>query len=164
MGYPYVPLVLKKRRYMITHIGFPLPFSLFTVIISYKLHTTMPSSKGIKIVPLNFLFVHDFFVHGPLFQQKPEYLSMTPSKLMGIICYPCYYREHHFLIHEFIVLIHISPENASLALKIRRRFFCRPLCRLTQGRLKQSNPTYNKRHEKVLFCPPTPLKLKGPDR
>ena len=27
-----------------------------------------------------------------------------------------------------------------------------------------NNPTYNKRHEKVLFCPPTPLKLKGLDR
>ena len=67
MGYPFVPLVLKKRRYMITHFGFPLAFSLFTVIISYKLHTTMPSSKGIKFVLLNFLFVHDFFVHGPLF-------------------------------------------------------------------------------------------------
>ena len=26
------------------------------------------------------------------------------------------------------------------------------------------NPTYNKRHEKVLFCPPTPLKLQGLDR
>ena len=125
MGYPFVPLVLKKRRYMITHIGFPLAFSLFTVIISYKLHTTMPSSKGIKFVLLNFLFVHDFFVHGPLFQQKPEYLSMTPSKLMGIICYQL--QKISFLIHEFIVLIHISPENASLALKIRRRLFCRPL-------------------------------------
>ena len=138
--------VLKRGARSVTHvakvktrhgIGFPLAFSLFTVIISYKLHTTMPSSKGIKFVLLNFLFVHDFFVHGPLFQQKPEYLSMTPSKLMGIICYQL--RRISFLIHEFIVLIHISPENASLALKIRRRFFCRPLCRLTQGRLKQSN-------------------------
>ena len=30
--------------------------------------------------------------------------------------------------------------------------------------LGQSYPTYNKRHEKVLFCPPTLLKLKGLDR
>ena len=26
------------------------------------------------------------------------------------------------------------------------------------------NPAYNKSHEEVLFCPPTPLKLEGPDR
>ena len=30
--------------------------------------------------------------------------------------------------------------------------------------LQTVSPTYNKRHEKVLFCPPTPLKLKGLDR